>query len=340
MLKGGIVGFGRMGLTHFSILNNHPEVNFVAVCDSSNLMRKNIRKFMGLETFDDYRAMFEAMDLDFVIVATPTVTHAETVACAIDKGVHVFVEKPFALNTDDGRKIVEAVNQAGLVNQVGYVIRFNDVFREVKKLLNAGAIGELHYFRMEMFAPTVLKEVKSGWRSKKNQGGGCLYDFASHGIDLINFIVGQPVDVAGSVLQNINSVAVEDSVSTTMLYDGNLHGNLLVNWCDASYRKPAYKMELYGRRGKIIADLHAYKVYFKEKPLLEGFEQGWNARYITEFVEPVRYYVRGFEFTRQLDYFIDSILNNRKESLCSFADGLAADMVIEKITRDDAGRRR
>ncbi len=338
MLKGGIVGFGRMGLTHFSILNNHPEVNFVAVCDASNLMRKNIGKFMGLETFDDYRTMFDDMGLDFVIVATPTATHAETVASAIDHGLHVFVEKPFALNSDDGRRLVAAVEQAGLVNQVGYVIRFNDVFREVKKLLAADAIGELYFFRMEMFAPTVLKEVKSGWRSKKAQGGGCLYDFASHGVDLINYIVGRPVAVAGSVLQNIYSVAVEDLVSTTMLYDDGLQGSLLVNWCDASCRKPAYRMELYGKQGKIIADLHAYKVHFKGEPPLDGFESGWNARYITEFVEPVRYYVRGFEFTRQLDYFIDGILTDRRESLCSFADGLAADEVIEKITRDAAER--
>ena len=66
MLKGGIVGFGRMGLTHFSILNNHPDVNFVSVCDSSSLMLKNIKRFMGLETFSDYKSMIDKMGLDFV----------------------------------------------------------------------------------------------------------------------------------------------------------------------------------------------------------------------------------------------------------------------------------
>ena len=172
MLKGGIVGFGRMGLTHFSILNNHPDVNFVSVCDSSSLMLKNIKRFMGIETFSDYKSMIDKMDLDFVIVSTPTVTHAETVAYAVEKGLHVFVEKPFALNSDEGRKIVDAVNNKSLVNQVGYVIRFNDVFLQVKKLIDIGAIGDLYFFKMEMFAPTVLKDTKSGWRSKKTQGRG------------------------------------------------------------------------------------------------------------------------------------------------------------------------
>ena len=60
-----------MGLTHFSILNTHPEVQFVAAADSSSFMLGNIRKYMGLETFKDYRKMIDKSNLDFVIVATP-----------------------------------------------------------------------------------------------------------------------------------------------------------------------------------------------------------------------------------------------------------------------------
>lgn len=334
MLKGGIIGFGRMGLTHFAILNNHPDVQFTAVCDASKLMRKNIKEFLRLRTYDDYQEMLDQEKLDFVIIATPTAMHSEAVELAIEKGVHIFVEKPFALNSQQGKRLVEKVRQTDLINQVGYVIRFNDIFREVKSLMSSGEIGDLYFFKMEMFSPTVLKKVKSGWRSKRALGGGCLYDFASHGVDLINYIAGQPVNVSGSILQNIYSESVEDLVNTNFKYDGNLSGTLLVNWCDASYRKPTYRMELYCERGKIIADLHAFKVFFNKQPEGKLYKKGWNIRYITELVEPVRFYVRGFEFTRQLDYFIESIQIGRKDSLCSFADGLAADIVMEKITRD------
>ena len=258
MLRGAIIGFGRMGLTHFSILNNHPEVQFVAVCDSSSFMLKNIGKYTGIETFKDYRKMIDRSGLDFVIVATPTGMHAEIVKYAIQSNLHIFVEKPFALNVRQGEELVGMLKGKKLVNQIGYVIRFNDVFIQVKKLLDAGVLGDLLTFKMEMYGPTLLKDAKSAWRSKKQEGGGCLYDFASHSIDLINYLIGVPDEICGSVLQSIHSANVEDAICSTFLYKNNLRGNLLVNWSDPSYRKPAYRMEIFGRKGKIIADLHAY----------------------------------------------------------------------------------
>ena len=159
MLRGAIIGFGRMGLTHFSILNNHPEVQFVAVCDSSSFMLKNIGKYTSVKTFKDYRKMIDRSGLDFVIIATPTGMHAEIVKYAIQNNLHIFVEKPFALNVRQGEELVGMLNGKNLVNQIGYVIRFNDVIIQVKRLLDAGALGDLLTFKMEMHGPTLLKDA-------------------------------------------------------------------------------------------------------------------------------------------------------------------------------------
>lgn len=331
MLRGVIVGFGRMGLTHFSILNNHPDVEFVGVCDSSSFILRNAGNNLGVTTFKDYSKMIKETSPDFAVISTPTAMHAEAIHCCTQNGVHVFVEKPFSLGPDQGKAIVNGLNGSKLVNQVGYVCRFNDVFLQVKKLLDAKALGDLLIFKMEMNGPTLLKDAKSGWRSKKSEGGGCLYDFSSHSIDMINYLVGTPDKVVGTVLQSIHSIGVEDAISSTLLYESGLRGNLLCNWSDASYRKPAYRFEVLGRKGKIIADLHAYKAFFREDPGIEGFSEGWNQKYVTDFVEPVRFYVRGFEFTRQLDYFIDCIKNNQPASMCSFEDGYQTDVLIERI---------
>jgi len=338
MLRGAVIGFGRMGLTHFAILNNHPKVRFVAVCDSSSFMLKNASRYTGIEVYKDYRKMIDTMDLDFVIIATPTGMHAEAVKYAIENDVHVFVEKPFALNPVQGHEVVKLLRGKTLVNQVGYVIRFNDVFVHLKELLRSEAIGRLITFKMEMNGPTVLKDVKAGWRSSKAEGGGCLRDFASHSIDLVNYLMGPPDDITGSMMQSIHSQNVEDAICSTFLYNSGLRGNLLINWSDPSYRKPAYRMEILGRKGKLIADLHAFKAFFRDEPCVEGFTQGWNHRYVTDFAEPVRFYVRGFEFTRQLDHFIDCIFNHVPSQTCSFEDGLNTDRVIERIVRDAAER--
>ncbi len=338
MLKGAVIGVGRMGLTHLSILNNHPDVNFVAVCESSSFVRKNISKYMKIQTFKDYRKMIDNMELDFVIIATPTGMHAEIAKYAVRNNLHIFVEKPFTLDAKQGCEVVNMLQGRNLVNQVGYVIRFNDVFVRIKKLLDCRAIGQLLTLKMEMNGRTLLKDAKNSWRSKKTEGGGCLYDFASHSIDLVNYLIGPPDEINGSVMQSIHSVDVEDAVCSTFLYKSKLRGNLLVNWSDPSYRKPTYRMEILGKKGKIIGDLHSCKVFFRNKPEIEGFTQGWNQRYITDFAEPVRFYMRGFEFTRQLDYFIACILNNIPCQICSFKDGLKTDIIIERIARDAAQR--
>ena len=123
---------------------------------------------------------------------------------------------------------------------------------------------------------------------------------------------------------------------TNLQYDDGLLGSILINWSDPAYRKPSYRLEVLGREGKIIADLHAYKAYFRSAPPVAGLEQGWNTRYVTDFAEPVRYYLRGYEFTRQLDYFVERVRDGRPARMCSFADGLATDTLLDSILADAA----
>ena len=338
MLKGAVIGFGRMGLTHFSILNNNPDVEFVGICDSSSFMLSNIERYIKVPTFKDPRKMMDSVELDFVIVATPTVFHADAVKYAIEKNIHVFVEKPFSLNPDEGRKVLDSLTGKDLIHQVGYVNRFNDVMLKVKELLDTKVLGDLLLFKMEMNGPTLLKDAKDSWRSKKKAGGGCLYDFASHSIDMVNYLVGVPDEIVGTVFQSIHSKSVEDAMSSTFCYDNGMRGNLLANWSDPAYRKPATRFEILGRKGKIVADLHAYKLFLREKSQNNGYTQGWNQCYVTDFVEPVRFYVRGFEFTRQLDYFIDCVKNKKENTVCSFKHGFETDQVIDRMIQDAGSR--
>ena len=242
VLRGGIIGLGRMGLTHYSILNCHPAVKFVSICDSSSLILKNMEKYTGLAIFENHEEMYNKMKLDFIIIATPTALHAGAVKSAIRKNIHIFVEKPFVLSVTEGREIVDMLTGTRLVNQVGYVNRFNEIFSKVKNHLQDGLIGDIVSFKTEMYGPTVLKDSKTSWRSKKVEGGGCLHDFASHGIDLINYLIGPPDRVSGSVLQSIHSANVEDAAYSTFLYPNDCTGNLIVNWSDPSFRKPTYQM--------------------------------------------------------------------------------------------------
>ncbi len=337
MLKAGYIGLGRMGITHFSILNRHPQVKNAAVCDQSQTMLKILHKYTGVPVFTDHYEMIKEAGLDFVVISTPSASHAALITDALNNDLHVFSEKPLAMNPTEGREILELAAGKNLSQQVGYVNRFNEVFMEVKELIDGGVLGEVKHFSSEMYGATLVKDAKSNWRGKRKMGGGCMYEFASHCIDVALYLFGKPEQIRGSVLQSIYSADVEDLVESTFIYDRGCVGSISVNWSDESFRKPKNIIKIFGKEGRIVADKHAYKIFLKKENKARGFHKGWNTRYITDFAKPVRFYVRGNEFTRQLDYFVDSILEKRSDNISDFREAYKTDFIMDQITRDAAG---
>lgn len=333
-LRGAVTGFGRMGITHFSILNCHPEVEFAAICDPTSFIRSKAEKHLGIPVFSDHAKMIDESDLDFVIIATPTGTHADCALRAIENGVHMFMEKPLAVTPSDGETILRALSERPVVNQVGYVLRFNDIFLAIKQILSDRVLGDVISFKSEVRGPTILRDVSEGWRAKKSQGGGCLHDFASHAVDLICYLFGPPTQISGSKLQKIYSTSVDDAVYSTMTYESGTIGTLQANWSDASYRKPTYSLDILCKGGRLVADLHQFKIFFRDEPELTRYRKGWNTVYVTDIAEPVRFYLRGYEFTRQLDYFIEQIRSDNAANLSSFQDGHTTDRIIAMIAAD------
>ena len=120
MIRAGIAGLGKMGMSHCSILNAHPDVDLVSVCDSSRFILSAGERFTAFETFTNFRKMVDKSSLDCVVIATPTRLHAEMVCYALERGLAVYVEKPFCLHLEEGRKMASLAAERGLPNQVGF----------------------------------------------------------------------------------------------------------------------------------------------------------------------------------------------------------------------------
>jgi len=338
MIKAGIIGLGKMGISHCSIINAHPDVELVAVCEISKLVKSAIEKYSGIKCFKDYKNMIDQCKLDCLVVSTPTSSHAEIACHAMKRNIHVFVEKPLSLIPDEGHKMVYLAKRQNLVNQVGYHHRFICVFQEVKRLIENRAIGDIYHITGEAYGPVVLREKGSTWRSNKSEGGGCLYDYAAHVIDLVNYLVGPPDRVRGAILKKIYSRNVDDAVYATFLYNSGLSGQVSVNWSDETYRKMSTQIILMGYKGKIIADRQECKIYLLNKEGFDDMTQGWNMRYITDFTKPVDFYLRGEEYSAQIDYFIKCIKENNTKNLNSFESALQTDIVID-LLKNDAEKR-
>ena len=331
MLKGGIVGLGKMGISHAAIVGAHPSVEFVAVCDTSSLVLDAFKKYTKINTYSDYLKMLENETLDFVVIATPTKFHYPMVKSALEKNIHVFCEKPFSLTSKEGATLVEIAKQRSLINQVGYHNHFIGTFRELDRLLQDGVIGEIVHFTGEAYGPVVTKEKGGTWRSKPEEGGGCMFDFASHVINLIQEVVGRPVKVNGALLKSVYSKGVEDAVYSLLTLENKISGVLLVNWSDETYRKMSTSLTVEGKKGKIICDATEIKIYLKEANQKNGLEKGWTTKYITDFALPVNYHLRGEEYSAQIDYFVDNVINKRQGTYNTFEQGFYTDKVIEMI---------
>ena len=337
MIRVGVVGLGKMGLSHLAMIKAHPDVEIVAVVDATTYVLDILAKYTGVRTFPELDAALDAVELDAVVIATPSRLHAPMVRAAIARGVHVFCEKPLTLSAAESLELTELAERAGLVTQVGYHNRFVGAFREVKRLLDLGAIGRVTHMHAEAYGPVVLKSKGSTWRSKRTEGGGCLYDYAAHPLDLLSWYAGAPRAVGGTVLGSVFSEDTEDEVFGTLFYDSGMHAQISVNWSDESFRKMTTRITAVGTAGRIEADRQEVRVYLREQaPQLDGYDRGWNVKYTTELTDPVWFYLRGEEYSAQLDHFVRRVRGDEPEGLNSFASAAVTDRVLELLTIDAA----
>ena len=331
MIKIALIGAGKMGISHLALLGAHPDVEIVGVADTSKIVNDVLEKYSSYKTFTDYKKMLDVVKPDAVFVSVPTKFHASFVEELLNRGIHVFVEKPFCLNVAQGEKLVKIAKEKSLVNQVGYHNKFIGTFEEVKKLVTGGFIGDINHFLGEAYGPVVIRKKQETWRSDPEEGGGCLMDYASHVLDLINYLVAPITHVHGSILKPIYSVNVEDAVYALLETENKISGVLSVNWSEDTYRKMSTSISITGSKGKIISDASELKVHFKTDDCPAGYSKGWNIKYVTELTEGVDFYLRGEEYSAQVDHFVKAVMGKVPNIKNNFESAWMTDSIIEKI---------
>ncbi|HLS55618.1 MAG TPA: Gfo/Idh/MocA family oxidoreductase [Zeimonas sp.] len=335
MIRVGVAGLGKMGLSHLAMIRPHPDVEVAGVCDTTGYVVDVLEKYTGVRAFSGFEAMLDAAALDAVLISTPSRFHAGMVRTALERGLHVFCEKPFVLDPVEGEELARVAESKGLVNQVGYHYRFVAAFQEVKRLLDLGAIGEITHVKAEAYGPVVLKPKGSTWRTQRSEGGGCLYDYAAHPINLVNWYLGEPARVGGTALNKVFSRDTEDEVYGTLYFDGGRTAQISVNWSDESYRKMSTQLTIWGTQGRIYADRQECQIYLRDGAAVpEGYRPGWNVRYTTDMTPPVWFYVRGEEYSAQLDYFVHRVAARDTDNVNSFRSATVTDRVIAAMIAD------
>ena len=329
----GLVGLGKMGISHLAIANAHPKINLSGVYDSTPLLSNVLQKNTGIRAFNSYEEMLSNEALDCVLIATPSRLHGDMVQSALAHDKDIFCEKPFVLDINQGKELLELAQLKERVTQVGYHYRFVGTFEKTAELVKEGLLGRVHHAHVEAYGPVVTKSSGSTWRTSNKAGGGALYDYACHAIDLLNFILSTPDSVDGVVMNSIFSKETDDEVYCNFLYSAGLSASLSTCWSDPSYRKMSTSITLSGTNGKIIADRQELQIYLNDAGHDQSgqFTSGWNTENVTSLTPETWYYLRGEEYSRQIDYFVDSVLTRRTDGTNSFASALETDLLVDEI---------
>jgi 1,5-anhydro-D-fructose reductase (1,5-anhydro-D-mannitol-forming) len=163
-------------------------------------------------------------------VATPVFLHAPQTIAALRAGKHVLCEKPMAMNEAEAHAMVQAATETGKTLGVAYYRRSYPKVKRVRELLHAGAIGK----------PVIAELTCHSWFDGKGDrawlvdptkaGGGPLFDIASHRIDVLNFLFGQPSRVSGHLSNVVHHYTVEDNATVMIDYENGVRGVVDVRW--------------------------------------------------------------------------------------------------------------
>ena len=149
MLKAGVLGAGHLGKIHLRLLNQSDKYELVGFYDADETNAKNVETEFGYKYFNSIDALIEAVDM--VDIVTPTLSHYDCALKAIEKGKHVFIEKPITNTVEEAEDIRELLAKHNLRGQVGHVERFNPAFTAVKDQIANPMFIETH--RLAEFNP-------------------------------------------------------------------------------------------------------------------------------------------------------------------------------------------
>ncbi len=214
----GMVGMGGFMNTHSKALGEIPDARVVAIADPQPGHRANHKErhahLADAAEYDDYQAMLRKEKLDAVVIASPHTLHFEQVMAALDRGLHVLVEKPMVCRIDHGVTVVKKVRETGLVLTIGYHRHTDGTYRYVRREIDAGRIGTIQ--AVSAFQCQEWKKATAGeWRQAPDlSGGGQLNDSGSHLVDVVLWMTGLEADTVSAQIDNCGTeVDINSAVS-------------------------------------------------------------------------------------------------------------------------------
>lgn len=335
MIEIAVVGAGHWGP---NLIRNFQQgtvsrVRWVVDSDAKRLEAVKGR-FPDVQVSSDAAQVFADKAVTAVVIATPTSTHYALTRAALEAGKHVLVEKPITSDARHGDELVAIAEKAGRVLMVGHVFLYNPAVQRVRKTIEEGQLGRLHYISMvRTNLGPIRMDVNAAW------------DLASHDISIANYwLGGAPTEVSATSGTWINE-GIDDAVFATMKYPGNVLVNLHASWLNP---KKAREITVVGEKRMLTFDdmnlqepIRVYDKQVTDARVKPGFIDTFGSfrSSIREGDITIPKVAMGEPLRSECDHFIECVQAG-KPPMTPGRDAVAVVRVLEAITRSikNAGR--
>ena len=250
----GIVGCGIIARFHALAIADVPGARLIGACSKSFSSTEKFCAECNIRAFADYEQMLAEPELDAVVICTPSGDHAGQIMAALKAGKHVVAEKPMCLTMEDADAVVAMAEQSGKMVCVISQTRFSDGVQAIKQAIDAGAMGKLvsaslmmRYFRSPEYYNL------AGWRGTiAGDGGGVLMNQGIHGIDVMCYLMGNPVGVTGYSRTLLRDIEVEDTAAAAVEFDTGALAVIDATVCS----QPAMprRLTICGEKGSVVLE--------------------------------------------------------------------------------------
>jgi predicted dehydrogenase len=249
-----VIGCGTIArYQHLPHLHRSRTARLVAAADPDAEVRRQVAQRYAIPVVAEAAELLARTDVDAVVIASPTFLHVEHALLATAAGKPFYLEKPLATTAEAARRLLAALAAArrpNLVAAVGFNYRLSPVFQEARRLVRAGALGELLAVQMLLCEP--LDDAQTvPWRRRRDSGGGAGMDLASHHFDLLRWLLGFEVVAVVAATAADERIEQQTLAATVRLTNG------VEAQCRALFGAgPRDRVELIGSRATLVVDRH------------------------------------------------------------------------------------
>ena len=272
----GLVGIGSWSGVLADTIQRSKKVRLVTCFTRTPEKRMAFSQRYGIDQEESYEALLKRNDINGILLITPNAVHAEQTVLAAQYGKHVFVDKPIANTLEDGRKMIDACQKAGVVLEVGHHMRRLAGYRKIKEMIDKGAIGKPVMVEANFSHNLGFLLSPEKWRWRGDDTGcpaGALMTMGVHHADTLIHYFG-PIKTAYSFFSKLYIPApVEDTTMTTFQFESGVLGYLGSNYCSPK----ANYIYVFGTEANLLCTVTLpngpFDEYLKISPFVDRYTQ-------------------------------------------------------------------